>query len=100
MYIGTVGQGQRPMYTVAEAELAMVLEEGHLVVWIKGVRYDAARAARQLVLNSLYILTSFRKYNRALTFETLWQGPNLRGPRQKFSKKNKVIRFTVNVTMY
>jgi hypothetical protein len=43
---GTVGQGQRPMYTVADAELAMVLEEGHLVVWIKGVRYDAARAAR------------------------------------------------------
>ena len=40
------------MYTVADAELAMVLEEGHLVVWIKGVRYDAARAARQLCLKS------------------------------------------------
>jgi len=43
---GTQGRGGRGIYTVADAEMAMVLEQGRLVVWIKGVRYDAARAAR------------------------------------------------------
>ena len=43
---GTAGLGGKAMYTVAEAELALVLEHGRLVVWVKGVRYDAGRAAR------------------------------------------------------
>jgi len=43
---GSAGVSGLAMYTVAEAEFAMELEAGRLVVWIKGVRYDAARAAR------------------------------------------------------
>ena len=42
---GTTGVGGKLMHTVADAELAMVVEDGRLVVWVKGVRYDAARAS-------------------------------------------------------
>ena len=45
---GTRGAGGLAMYTVADAEFAMVLEDGRLVVWLKGVRYDAARLSRGL----------------------------------------------------